>query len=586
MVFDGAELPAKKCTESVRAARRKENMSKGLSHLAARDVEKARKYFASAVDVTCEMASELMHTLRQCRPSVVCICAPYEADAQLAFLIRNHIVDAVISEDSDMIPYGCKDILFKLDKEGFCQRLELSSIFRGKSSESFDFSSFTQEMVIYVCIIAGCDYLNSLKGFGIKNSYKLVAKHKSLDKILRHLRLEGHMPLVPAASEVYISGKYSGESEKSMSGQLLQYELDFYKAVATFHHQTVYNPLLKILQPLTPIIINELPRALQLNSRDRTEWAFLGALELTPSVVAGMVNGSIHPETKAQINSYMLLSSSSESAPAEPKKIIPIAGFKVVSTKAPTATVRATASSLESKASLSILSDLSLPVEKENICLLNDSMLIIHGSSQKSNLLTLTKMPLKQSPHFPISATSKLSVDESLCTLRRAHTEKAKLRLEASRNERETHSEFLARRFSFAAPDSARPEGSRYLNSFGNSRAKPLNSLENLWVPKETRNKRLSMHSLSNESNSGHTDIDSCSPLGPICYTEDESISSFVLDSSADTELGLSPPNPPEKRPMIQMNCDRFKKPTSKRKAATDKGRDHKKQLSLKCYLR
>lgn len=36
--------------------------------------------------------------------------APYEADAQLAFLSRENIVDAVISEDSDLIPYGCKKV--------------------------------------------------------------------------------------------------------------------------------------------------------------------------------------------------------------------------------------------------------------------------------------------------------------------------------------------------------------------------------------------------------------------------------------------------------------------------------------------
>ena len=35
------------------------------------------------------------------------IVAPYEADAQMAFLAINGKVDAVLTEDSDMLPYGC-----------------------------------------------------------------------------------------------------------------------------------------------------------------------------------------------------------------------------------------------------------------------------------------------------------------------------------------------------------------------------------------------------------------------------------------------------------------------------------------------
>ena len=36
--------------------------------------------------------------------------APYEADAQLAYLARNGIVDAVISEDSDLLAFGCPKV--------------------------------------------------------------------------------------------------------------------------------------------------------------------------------------------------------------------------------------------------------------------------------------------------------------------------------------------------------------------------------------------------------------------------------------------------------------------------------------------
>lgn len=38
------------------------------------------------------------------------IVAPYEADAQMTFLSINNLVDAVITEDSDLIPFGCSRV--------------------------------------------------------------------------------------------------------------------------------------------------------------------------------------------------------------------------------------------------------------------------------------------------------------------------------------------------------------------------------------------------------------------------------------------------------------------------------------------
>lgn len=35
------------------------------------------------------------------------VVAPYEADAQMTFLALSKHVDAVITEDSDLIPFGC-----------------------------------------------------------------------------------------------------------------------------------------------------------------------------------------------------------------------------------------------------------------------------------------------------------------------------------------------------------------------------------------------------------------------------------------------------------------------------------------------
>lgn len=49
--------------------------------------------------------------MQECRKlGVDCIVAPYEADAQLAFLNISGIADYVITEDSDLTLFGCKKV--------------------------------------------------------------------------------------------------------------------------------------------------------------------------------------------------------------------------------------------------------------------------------------------------------------------------------------------------------------------------------------------------------------------------------------------------------------------------------------------
>ncbi len=59
------------------------------------------------------------------------IVAPYEADAQLAYLAMHNHVDGVITEDSDLIIFGAPFVLFKMDDFGsvVMTRITFSSFF-------------------------------------------------------------------------------------------------------------------------------------------------------------------------------------------------------------------------------------------------------------------------------------------------------------------------------------------------------------------------------------------------------------------------------------------------------------------------
>lgn len=56
------------------------------------------------------------------------VVAPYEADAQLCFLEREGFVDGIITEDSDLLVFGCKTVIFKLEKDGSCISIERSRL--------------------------------------------------------------------------------------------------------------------------------------------------------------------------------------------------------------------------------------------------------------------------------------------------------------------------------------------------------------------------------------------------------------------------------------------------------------------------
>lgn len=111
---------------------RDRNRELGMQKLREGDSNAAAQYFVKAVDVTPQMAWTLIQVRADLSTSsrgsfrisdipnsssqelkklnVQYVVAPYEADAQLAFLCREGIVDAVISEDSDCLPYGCQRV--------------------------------------------------------------------------------------------------------------------------------------------------------------------------------------------------------------------------------------------------------------------------------------------------------------------------------------------------------------------------------------------------------------------------------------------------------------------------------------------
>ncbi|PPD90196.1 hypothetical protein GOBAR_DD12859 [Gossypium barbadense] len=266
VVFDGANIPCKAATENERYRRRKENQELAIAKLKEGHVQGATELFQRAVSITPAMANQLIQILKS--ENVEFVVAPYEADAQLAYLATLEAekggVVSVITEDSDLIAYGCPAVTFKMDRYGNGEELVLSKVFDSVSSKP-SFRNFDKELFTGMCVLAGCDFLPSVPGIGIVKAHSLVSKYRNLDRVLSVLKIE--------------KGSQMPED----------YTKSFKEALAVFQHARIYDAEireLKHIKPLTEQLLQYLDEGLD----------FLGP-KIPPSVAVAIAEGKLDPTT-------------------------------------------------------------------------------------------------------------------------------------------------------------------------------------------------------------------------------------------------------------------------------------------------
>jgi hypothetical protein len=93
--------------------KRSECRSKAKEYMSMGQIDLAKKKMAEAFDISPDVAYRLILAMKE--KKLPFIVAPYEADAQLAYLSRYNFVDVVITEDSDLLAFGAKSVLYKFD---------------------------------------------------------------------------------------------------------------------------------------------------------------------------------------------------------------------------------------------------------------------------------------------------------------------------------------------------------------------------------------------------------------------------------------------------------------------------------------
>lgn len=265
VVFDGGHLPSKAKTEDERESRRRENLERAMMLSKQGRQGPAFEAFAKCLDITPEIAYQLIKALKA--EGVDYAVAPYEADAQLAYLEKEGIIDAIVTEDSDLLVFGCRNVLFKMGSDGECVRILQS---RFTACKSVSFAGWTTDRFRQMAILSGCDYLPSISGMGLKNAHKLLQRYKTVSKVLQAVRLEGRMRVPPS------------------------YHQQFEQAEKTFLYQRVWDPRSEQLTTLNPLPDDVGLEALQ----------YIGP-EMPQEVARGIAEGEIDPISRKAMTDIM-----------------------------------------------------------------------------------------------------------------------------------------------------------------------------------------------------------------------------------------------------------------------------------------
>eukprot|EP00457_Paulinella_chromatophora_P002696 gb/GEZN01002701.1/.p1 GENE.gb/GEZN01002701.1/~~gb/GEZN01002701.1/.p1 ORF type:complete len:701 (-),score=78.66 gb/GEZN01002701.1/:287-2362(-) len=262
LVFDGGKLPQKQLTDQKRSDARCMHRKKAEALWAEGNEGAATKFFQKSISISHDVAFQLITRLQ--KEEVEYVVAPYEADAQLTYLANSGYIAAVISEDSDLLVFGCSRVLFKMDKFGNGEEIRWRNV---EACEEVNLANWTPERFQHMCILSGCDYLESLPGMGLKKAHGFLKSRRHLiSNVLRAVRMEWGQRM-PAT-----------------------YEKDFRRAFLTFRHQRVYDLVNKRLVHLHPLPPDP---ALKVEFSDLS---FLGQ-DLPNEVAEGIATARLDPST-------------------------------------------------------------------------------------------------------------------------------------------------------------------------------------------------------------------------------------------------------------------------------------------------
>jgi len=174
-VFDGKPPDLKRKVLDIRRSIRKKAEEK--MSLAETEEEKI-KYFKRSVTISKKQLDECRELLDLM--GVPYVNAPEEADSQCAWLAEQNLVDAVLTEDMDILTFGSPKIVRNLTS----QKKKPLEINLNKIKEKF---GWTQNNFIEICVLFGCDYSDHITDINFLKLFHEYQKNKNIHKVLNKL---------------------------------------------------------------------------------------------------------------------------------------------------------------------------------------------------------------------------------------------------------------------------------------------------------------------------------------------------------------------------------------------------------------
>lgn len=109
--------------------------------------------------------------------------APLEAETMCSDLCKQGLVDAVLSEDTDVLAYGAPMFLSKIcTADGTCVRIKYLQVL-----EELELSA---DQFLDLCIMCGTDYNKNIFRVGPEKAYKFIQTHSSIEGIEENTKLD------------------------------------------------------------------------------------------------------------------------------------------------------------------------------------------------------------------------------------------------------------------------------------------------------------------------------------------------------------------------------------------------------------
>jgi len=139
--------------------------------LVQKEIKKLRQQIVCIRSEDITVIEELCKSL-----SIPFFMARQEAESFSSYLCRTNQVDMVVTEDTDVLAYGCPHWISNIAHDGSCLYVSYENVVQEMKVNSSQFIDF--------CILCGTDYNETLKGIGPISAYKGIQEYKTIQALL------------------------------------------------------------------------------------------------------------------------------------------------------------------------------------------------------------------------------------------------------------------------------------------------------------------------------------------------------------------------------------------------------------------